>query len=145
MRGVKNERRRTHYIQRGRSTRADTKSFHSILKKYQRLEVIFLLAKLNCMLGTWQNAPRFDLDIQFSNYLLRAFDAELQRLRQVKPYKVAFSRLSILFLLKQAAFACPPTGALLKTRSAHSDMGVCVLLANDLLFPFLHQKPTTPP
>jgi hypothetical protein len=110
---------------------------HAILKKYQRCEVIFLLAKINCLLGTWENAPKFDLDARFSDYLLSAFRSELQKIRNVKSKKVVFSRLSILFLMKQACIACPEVGLLLNTRSAHSDVGVCVLLANDLLLPFI--------
>ena len=35
---------------------------HALLAKYQRKEVLFLLAKLNCLLGTWQNALDFDVD-----------------------------------------------------------------------------------
>ncbi len=110
---------------------------HAILKKYSRLEVIFLLAKLNCLLGTWQNAPNFGLDDRFSNYLLPGFRRELQAIRAAKNWKVVFSRLGILYLIKQACIACTEDGELLNTRSAHSDIGICFLLANDLLLPFI--------
>jgi hypothetical protein len=110
---------------------------HTILKKYQRREVIFLFSKLNCLLGTWENTPKFDLDVRFSDYLLSDFKVELQKIRSAKSEKVAFSRLSILFLVKQACLACPEDGLPPNTRSAHSDMGVCVLMANDLLLPFV--------
>lgn len=112
-------------------------SLHAILKKYQRREVIFLFSKLNCLLGTWKNTPKFDLDAQFSDYLLGSFKVDLQKIRSAKSEKVAFSRLSILFLVKQACLACPENGLLLTSRTAHSDMGVCVLMANDLLLPFV--------
>ena len=42
---------------------------HAILKQYERQEVIFLLAKLNCLLGTWENTPKFELDSRISTYL----------------------------------------------------------------------------
>ncbi len=35
---------------------------HAILSKYGRCELLFLLAKLNCLLGTWQNTPNFEED-----------------------------------------------------------------------------------
>jgi hypothetical protein len=38
---------------------------HAILEKYQRREVLFLSAKLNCLLGAWENASKFDLDMRF--------------------------------------------------------------------------------
>jgi hypothetical protein len=52
-------------------------ALHNILKKYERRELIFLLAKVNCLLGTWQNAPNYELDERFSNYLLGDFHREL--------------------------------------------------------------------
>ena len=109
----------------------------AILGKYQRREVIFLFAKLNCLLGTWQNAPQFDLDARFSDYLLSAFRENLGRIRHRDDSRVVFSRLGILYLIKQACLACPEDGELPNTRSAHSDLGVCFLIANDLLLPFV--------
>jgi hypothetical protein len=110
---------------------------HAILGKYQRREVIFLLAKLNCLLGTWQNAPRFDLDVQLSDYLLSSFRQDLRTIRLQQTSRVVFSRLGILFLMKQACLACREDGLLLDTRSAHSELGVCLLMTNDLVLPFV--------
>jgi hypothetical protein len=110
---------------------------HAVLGKYQRREVIFLLAKLNCFLGTWQNTPQFDLDARFSDYLLTDFRQPLQRIRQADSSRVVFSRIGILYLIKQACIACPENGPLLDTRSALSDVGLCFLMANDLLLPFV--------
>jgi hypothetical protein len=109
----------------------------AVLGKYRRREVIFLLAKLNCLLGTWQNAPQFDLDARFSDYLLSDFRQDLERMRHPNNSRVVFSRLGILYLMKQACVACPENGQLLNTRSAHSDLGVCFLIVNDLLLPFV--------
>ncbi len=110
---------------------------HAILKKYQRREVVLLLATLNCVLGTWENAPKFELDARLSDYLLAPHQQRVQAIRKAKDGKVAFSRLSILYLIKQACLACPEAGTLPNGRGAHSDIGLCVLLANDLLLPFI--------
>lgn len=111
-----------------------------ILKKYKRREVIFLLAKINCLLGTWQNTPQFDIDLRLSNYLLAGFRQELLEIRKSAVNKVVFSRVGILFLIKQACLACPEEGLLLNTRTAHSDIGMCLLLTNDLLLPFVPSR-----
>ena len=109
----------------------------AILEKYQRREVIFLFAKLNCLLGTWQNTPQFDLDARFSDYLLSDFRENLGRMRRRDNSRVVFSRLGILYLIKQACLTCPEDGEPPNTRSAHSDLGVFFLIANDLLLPFV--------
>lgn len=109
----------------------------AILGKYQRRRVIILLANINCLLGTWQNTPQFEADARLSDYLLCDFRQDLQNLRRQNSSKLVFSRLGILYLIKQACLACPENGLPLDTRSAHSALGVCVLMTNDLVLPFV--------
>lgn len=115
-------------------------ALHNILKKYERREVIFLLAKVNCLLGTWQNAPHYELDERFSNYLLGDFHRELKELRRASDIRVVFSRFTLLYLIKQACVACPVKGAQVNTRGAHSEIGICCLMANDLVLPFVPKE-----
>ncbi len=115
-------------------------ALHKILKKYERREVIFLLAKVNCLLGTWQNAPYYELDERFSNYLLGDFHLQLKELRRASDTRVVFSRFTLLYLIKQACIACPEKGAQVNTRRAHSEIGICCLMANDLVLPFVPKE-----
>lgn len=111
---------------------------HEILRKYRRVDVILLLSALNCLLGTWQNEPQFDQDARLADYFLFGFHQQLQAIRNAgKSQKVVFSRIGILYLMKQSCIACPDTGPAPSTRSAHSDVGLCFLMANDLLLPFV--------
>jgi hypothetical protein len=110
---------------------------HAILKKYERKEVVFLLAKLNCILGTWQNEPQFETDEKLSNYLLKDFARDLARIRRGSGSRVVFSRFTMLYLMKQACLMSPEHGLQLNTREAHSDIGLCCLMANDLVLPFI--------
>src|SRR5690348_12175222 len=80
---------------------------HRILAKYQRREVIFLLAKLNCLLGTWQNAPQFDMDARITRLLMPHYSARIEAIRHhSQPARLVFSRMTLLYLLKQACLAC---------------------------------------
>ncbi len=119
-------------------------ALHNILNKYERREVIFLLAKVNCLLGTWQNAPHYELDERFSNYLLGDFHRELKELRRASDIRVVFSRFTLLYLIKQACVACPVKGAQVNTRGAHSEIGICCLMANDLVLPFVPKESDGP-
>ena len=71
---------------------------HAILKKYQRNDVITLLAKLNCLLGTWRNKPEKDLDEKLANYMLSKFRDRLDRVRLGPHVRLVFSRLTLLYL-----------------------------------------------
>jgi len=112
-------------------------ALHAVLQKYQRSEVVFLLGKLNCLLGTWQNAPNYDLDARLSRILLWNQTGRVFAIRAADNNRVVFSRVTLLYLVKQACLACPEDGLLLNTREAHSDIGLCCLMANDLLLPFV--------
>ena len=109
----------------------------SILAKYQRREVIFLLAKLNAVLGTWTNEPNFDLDDQISRLFLKRHLNQLAELKRQGQARVVFSRMTLLYLVKQACVASGETGALVNTDDAVADIGLAALMANDLMLPFL--------
>jgi len=79
---------------------------HALLAKYHRKEVLFLLAKLNCLLGTWQNALDFDVDIKLTRILLSSYYSQIDKLRRASGGRVLFSRITLLYLAKQACIAC---------------------------------------
>jgi hypothetical protein len=109
----------------------------SILAKYERREVIFLLAKLNAVLGTWKNEPNFEADAQISRLFLKNHLNQLAELKRQGPARVVFSRMTLLYLVKQACVASGETGALLNNDDAVADIGLAALMANDLMLPFL--------
>jgi hypothetical protein len=110
---------------------------HRILAKYQRREVLFLLAKLNCLLGTWQNTPQFDIDGKITQILIPHYSSQIEGLRRGQVQRLVFSRITLLYLLKQACLVCPETGLPPYGAAALADVGISCLLVNDLLLPFL--------
>lgn len=117
-----------------RPTRSD---LHAVLKQYQRREVVLFLATLNCLLRTWQNDPEFDLDSKLADLVLKAYKQKIHDIRTGEPSKLLFSRIGLLYLVKQACDACPEIGAPVGNDTGHADIGLCCLMANDLLLPFL--------
>jgi hypothetical protein len=77
-----------------------TAELHAILKKYRRNEVILLLGKINCLMGTWKNTPEIDLDVKLSNYILDKHLTSLNALRNRREVRLVFSRLTLLYLVK---------------------------------------------
>jgi hypothetical protein len=113
---------------------------HAILKKYQRNEVILFLGKLNCLLGNWKNEPAKELDRALSNYVLQKYRARLDLIRKGPNVRIVFSRLTLLYLVKQACLVCPETGLNLTSEQGRTDVGVCCLMANDLVLPFVPNR-----
>lgn len=114
----------------------EVRDLHAILKKYQRDEVITFLGKLNCLLGTWRNEPQKGLDEKLANYMLSGCRDRLDRGRQGPIVRIVFSRLTLLYLIKQACFVSPDDGSNLVSDEGRNDIGVCCLMANDLVLPF---------
>lgn len=104
-----------------------------LLAKYQRPEVLVFLAKLNCLLRTWQNQPDFNLDSRLSRLVFPSYDAKIERIRRDSVERVLFSRLTILYLIKQACLASPLQGTPVNNPTAVEEIGVCCLMANDLV------------
>jgi hypothetical protein len=107
----------------------------AILRKYTRREVVAFLAKLNCLLTTWKNEPNLEWDVKFSHHLLPKHRESLDQIRKGPLQRVLFSRLTLLFVLKQACLACPRDALPVTTDSGRADIGMCCLMANDLALP----------
>ncbi len=104
-----------------------------ILKKYKRSEVLFLLARLNCLLGTWKNSPDFGMDEALTRVFLQAHLHRVESIRMNADRRVVFSRMGLLYLMKQACIMCPENGMVPSTDEARSDVGMACLIANDLM------------
>ena len=70
----------------------------------------------------------------FQAYLLPDHQQKLQKLRAGNESRLVFSRFTILYVMKQACLVCPEQGGQVDTRRAHSELGLCCLMANDLFF-----------
>lgn len=110
---------------------------HALMQKYRRREFVTLIAHLNCILGTWQNAPNFDVDTQLSGVLLGKYHDRVQVIRSLTGRRIVFSRVTLLYLIKQACITCPDEGLLVQTEDARVDVGLACLMVNDLLLPFV--------
>jgi hypothetical protein len=88
-------------------------------------------------LGTWQNAPNFDVDAQLSAVLLKGHHSEVQLIRRSTDRRVVFSRITLLYLIKQACIACSEDGLLVQNEDHQGDVGLSCLMTNDLLLPFV--------
>lgn len=106
-----------------------------ILSKYKRAELLFLFAKVNCLLTTWQNKPNYDIDAKLVRLFLPHLSSAIREMQRLEPPRVVFSRSSLLFLMKQACQLSPDEGRAANTAEAHGDVGRAILLANDLLLP----------
>lgn len=116
----------------------ENSELQNLLSKYQRREVIFLISKLSAVLGTWRNAPNIYLDEQLSRIFLKKYRDLLIELRQGSELtRIVFSRITLLYLLKQACLASPENGAVVSSEEAYADIGLAALMANDLLLPFI--------
>ena len=105
----------------------------TVLKKYSRREVVNFFGKLNCLLATWQNEPNIERDSKLATYLLPVYQERLQAIRNGPLTRLLFSRLTLLFILKQACLVSPSEGSSVTTDAGRADMGLCCLMANDLV------------
>ncbi|HWY69888.1 MAG TPA: hypothetical protein VNX88_14550 [Terriglobales bacterium] len=108
-----------------------------LLAKYQRNEVIFLLAKLNCVLGTWQNNLDFDVDAKLTRTFLPSYSKKIDQIRSGTNFRILFSRIGLLYLVKQSSIACAESGLWPKTEHDFEAIGLACLMANDLMLPFV--------
>jgi hypothetical protein len=108
----------------------------AILAKYQLSEVQFLLAKVNCLLGTWQNEPNYDVDTKLTRMFLPAYSYQIEKMRKAAN-RIVFSRVNLLYLMKLACTACPEVGDNPHTVKGNAQIGIACLMANDLLLPFV--------
>ena len=109
---------------------------HSLLEKYKRNELIFFIARLNALLGTWQNTPDFAIDAKLTRILLPSLAFEIDTLRRASPDRMLCSRITFLYLIKQACIACKEDGQT-PGEAGFEKIGLACLMANDLILPFV--------
>ena len=91
------------------------------------------MARLTALLGTWQNDVDLTRDRQLCQQHLPSYSPVIERLRALDRNRVALTRLSILFVLKQACLVCPLDGQGVSSPDEVERVLSCCLMANDLL------------
>jgi hypothetical protein len=108
----------------------------AILSKYRRIEVVALLAKINCLMGTWKNQPDFQLDALLCRNILQRYDSQIEAIRVKSPeQRMVFSRLPLIYTIKQAFLFANPEGVMPNSPRALEDIGLAILMSNDLVLP----------
>jgi hypothetical protein len=110
---------------------------HSVLAPYRRKVVVLLLAKLNSLLRTWENTPDFEIDAKLTRIILPSYALRIDKLRGATNGRILFSRITFLYLVKQACIACSDDGQPLGGPKGVEAIGLACLMANDLMLPFM--------
>lgn len=71
--------------------------------------------------------------------LLPEYIGQLSQIRTGETRRLLLSRMTILYVMKQACRACGDTGLAVNNAAAMSEIGLACLMANDLLLPFVPQ------
>jgi hypothetical protein len=82
------------------------------------------------------NALDFDVDIKLTRTLLSSYYSQIDKLRRTSGGRVLFSRITLLYLAKQACIVCGETGAMMDDAQSYEAIGLAYLMANDLMLPF---------
>jgi hypothetical protein len=99
-----------------------------------RLEAVIVgLARVAAVLETWVNAPSFSTDQSLAKEFLPTYYPRIKAIYDTQPNRVTFTRISLLFVLKQAASACQDGGRHVENAADVEQLLSCCLLANDLL------------
>lgn len=107
---------------------------HRILAPFSFESVLVTLGKINVVMRTWLNEPDVEADRAVCRLL---FGDDLERVeetrRQFEDPAVAFTRLTVLLVCKQAGKACALEGRRVDDGEGYLAIGQCCLIANDLL------------
>jgi hypothetical protein len=105
--------RSSHYLSRNSRKRTRVGAFAHAVGQVSEKGGPLSPCKLNCLLDTWQNALDFDVDIKLTRILLSSRYGQIDKLRRASGGRVLFSRITLLYLAKQACIACGDTGTMM--------------------------------
>jgi hypothetical protein len=106
---------------------------HRRIGRYSLQPVLLGLARLSAQLGTWQNRHNAAGELEAARQMLPLYYPAIKQLTVVNPDRVFLSRITILYVAKQALIACPLSGSDINTQWDHEQIMTCCLMANDLL------------
>jgi hypothetical protein len=101
------------------------------LASYQVSQVLVALSQIAGLLKTWQNAPDHEADYSLALELLPSFVDKIKRFHTGK--HIFFSRISLLYVAKQACVACRPDEGPVEPPFDLEPIFGCCLIAHDLI------------
>lgn len=112
---------------------------HERLAPFRLGAVLLGIARVAALLRTWQNELDFVTDRLLAQRHMPTYYGRIQRVARQGQNRIVFTRLSLLFVAKQACCASGVEGREVDTPADVEQILVCCLLANDLL---LERMPT---
>jgi hypothetical protein len=119
-----------HELTGARPTREE---LHARLARYSLQPVLLGLSRLSAQLVTWQNKHNAAGDLEAARQMLPRFYPAIKQLATANPDRILLSRITILYVAKQALTACPLMGQEIDTQWDTEQVMTCCLMANDLL------------
>ena len=98
------------------------------------LQVVLLgLARLSAQLVTWQQKQNSNGELEAIRQMLPGYYPSIAKLVAVNPDRVILTRITLLYVAKQALSVCPLEGRNVETELDDERIMTCCLMANDLL------------
>lgn len=124
-------------------TKPTLNDLRGILSRYSFVSVLVMCGKINTVMQTWMNSPSFDVDRELCKLIFGQINTRIEELRTLRDNRIVFNRLSLLFVCKQAGVVSGPLGQEISTPRALAEIGLCCLMANDLLVPTFVKRSST--
>ena len=106
---------------------------HECLAPFRLGAVLLGIARVAALLRTWQNELDFTTDRLLARRHLPTYYDRIKRVSGQGQNRIVFTRLSLLFVAKQACCVSAIEGKDIETSAEAEQVLVCCLLANDLL------------
>jgi len=106
---------------------------HTQLSPFSLQQVLLGLSRFSAQLNTWQDRHNARADIEATRQMLPSYYRSIERLVAANPDRVIFSRISILYVAKQALLVCGTDGIDVTTANHVEQIMKCCLMANDFL------------
>jgi hypothetical protein len=101
------------------------------LSRYTISQVLVALSQVAGLLQTWRNYPDYKIDHKLQEELLPSYMSVVRRFRTDK--HIVFSRITLLYVAKQACIVCLPDAEKLEKPDDMETIFSCCLIANDLV------------
>jgi len=112
--------------------RGSLDDLHALLRPLSFYSVIVSLGKINAVMRTWLNEPDIETDKEICKLLFGAEATRVERVRERYPAGVAVTRMTVLYVCRQATLSCASDGQSIDSPEDLLAIGQCCLIANDL-------------
>lgn len=112
--------------------RRSLEDLRALLRPLSFYSVLVSLGKINAVMRTWLNEPDQETDGLVCRLLFGVDSTRVEGVRRRYPAAVAFTRLTLLYVCRQAALACAANGQAINSSETFFAIGRACLIANDL-------------